>query len=59
MCQSLGASTNVVDFQEAVTDARKRALRQFGRSLGGCIYEKEFLKEVKPGAVAVHTQALW
>lgn len=30
--------------KEAVTDALKRALRQFGDALGNCLYEKAFLK---------------
>lgn len=33
--------------KEAVTDALKRALRQFGNALGNCCYDKEFLKDVK------------
>ena len=33
--------------KEAVTDAMKRALRQFGDRLGNCTYDKVFLKDVK------------
>lgn len=33
--------------KEAVTDALKRALRQFGNALGNCCYDKEFLAEIK------------
>lgn len=33
--------------KEAVTDAVKRALRQFGDRLGNCTYDKVFLKEVR------------
>ncbi|ORX71843.1 hypothetical protein DL89DRAFT_265556 [Linderina pennispora] len=32
--------------KEAVTDALKRAMRQFGNVLGNCIYDKEFLRHV-------------
>jgi len=32
--------------KEAVTDALKRALRQFGNALGNCCYDKEFVKNV-------------
>lgn len=31
----------------AVTDAQKRALRNFGSVLGGCLYDKQFLQDVK------------
>ncbi|ODV94531.1 hypothetical protein PACTADRAFT_50410 [Pachysolen tannophilus NRRL Y-2460] len=33
--------------KEAVTDAVKRALRQFGNVLGNCLYEKNYLQKVK------------
>lgn len=33
--------------KEAVTDALKRALRQFGNALGNSLYDREFLKEIK------------
>jgi len=33
--------------KEAITDARKRALRMFGNALGNCIYDKQYLKRVK------------
>ena len=32
--------------KEAVSDARKRALRNFGNVLGNCIYDKEYLDKV-------------
>ena len=33
--------------KEAVSDARKRALRLFGDALGNCLYDKEHLKRLK------------
>jgi DNA repair and recombination protein RAD52 len=33
--------------KEAVSDARKRALRLFGNALGNCIYDKEHINRVK------------
>lgn len=36
--------------KEAVTDALKRALRQFGSALGMCCYDKEYLKEIQNNA---------
>jgi DNA repair and recombination protein RAD52 len=33
--------------KEAVSDARKRALRLFGNALGNCIYDKDHLNKVK------------
>ncbi|WUR02872.1 DNA repair and recombination protein RAD52 (RAD52) [Vairimorpha necatrix] len=33
--------------KEAVTDALKRALRQYGNSLGNCCYDKNFINSVK------------
>ncbi|KAI8322510.1 hypothetical protein GQ54DRAFT_145647 [Martensiomyces pterosporus] len=33
--------------KEAVTDGIKRAMRQFGNALGNCVYDKDFLKNVK------------
>lgn len=33
--------------KEAVSDARKRALRVFGNALGNCVYDKEHVKKVK------------
>lgn len=32
--------------KEAVTDAIKRSLRQFGNSLGNCFYNKDYLKAI-------------
>ena len=32
--------------KQAITDSIKRALRQFGNSLGNCCYDKEFLKNI-------------
>jgi DNA repair and recombination protein RAD52 len=32
--------------KEAITDALKRALRNFGRSLGNCLYDKKFCEQV-------------
>ncbi|CAD6896298.1 unnamed protein product [Tilletia caries] len=32
--------------KEAVTDALKRTLRTFGRVLGNCLYDKQFLRDV-------------
>lgn len=32
--------------KEAVTDAMKRALRNFGNVLGNCLYDKDYLKQV-------------
>ncbi len=34
--------------KEAISDARKRALRLFGNGLGNCVYDKEYLKQMKP-----------
>ncbi|KAJ1963290.1 DNA repair protein rad52 [Dipsacomyces acuminosporus] len=33
--------------KEAVTDAIKRAMRQFGNALGNCVYDKDYLRNVK------------
>ncbi|ADM12218.1 Rad52-like DNA repair and recombination protein [Encephalitozoon intestinalis ATCC 50506] len=33
--------------KEAATDALKRALRQFGNSLGNCCYDKNYIKEIQ------------
>ncbi len=33
--------------KEAVSDARKRALRLFGNRLGNCLYDKEYVKVVR------------
>jgi len=33
--------------KEAVSDARKRALRIFGDALGNCLYDKNYVKEMK------------
>lgn len=33
--------------KESATDALKRALRQFGNSLGNCCYDKDFINTVK------------
>ncbi|CAD27066.1 similarity to DNA repair and recombination RAD22 (fragment) [Encephalitozoon cuniculi GB-M1] len=33
--------------KEAATDALKRALRQFGNSLGNCCYDKNYIREVQ------------
>ncbi|KAG7819931.1 hypothetical protein KL909_004680 [Ogataea angusta] len=32
--------------KEAATDGMKRALRQFGNSLGNCLYDKDYLKRI-------------
>ncbi|KAJ1867635.1 DNA repair protein rad52 [Coemansia sp. RSA 989] len=32
--------------KEAVTDALKRAMRQFGNVLGNCVYDKEFVRSI-------------
>ncbi len=32
--------------KEAVTDAIKRALRNFGNLLGNCLYDKQYAQEV-------------
>lgn len=34
--------------KEAATDGLKRALRSFGNVLGNCLYDKDYLKKVKP-----------
>lgn len=31
--------------QEAVADARKRALRVFGNALGNCLYDRDFIQK--------------
>ena len=36
--------------KEAVSDARKRALRVFGDALGNCLYDKDHLKRLKTKA---------
>lgn len=33
--------------KEAATDALKRALRQFGNSLGNCCYDKNYIREIQ------------
>jgi len=33
--------------KEAVTDALKRALRNFGNLLGNCLYDKEYTREIQ------------
>ena len=38
--------------KEAVTDALKRALRNFGKVLGNCLYDKEYLQKVTKIRVA-------
>ena len=43
--------------KEATTDARKRALRNFGNILGNCVYDKDYLSKVtkmKVMPVCVH-----
>lgn len=35
--------------KEAVSDARKRALRLFGDALGNCLYDKDHLKRIRSG----------
>jgi DNA recombination protein Rad52 len=37
--------------KQAVTDARKRALRMFGAALGNCLYSKKHLSQIKSGRV--------
>ncbi|PRP81826.1 hypothetical protein PROFUN_10575 [Planoprotostelium fungivorum] len=45
--------------KEAVTDARKRALRIFGNRLGNCLYNKQYLSEMKKSnATATPTPAI-
>jgi len=44
--------------KEAVSDARKRALRVFGNALGNCIYDKEHIKKVKGKAKSAATSTL-
>jgi DNA repair and recombination protein RAD52 len=47
---SRSPSTSDPTFQcrkEAVTDALKRALRNFGNLLGNCLYDKEYTKEIQ------------
>ncbi|ORX95522.1 Rad52/22 double-strand break repair protein [Basidiobolus meristosporus CBS 931.73] len=42
--------------KEAATDALKRALRTYGNSLGNCLYDKNFLKQItkcKPPTVGI------
>lgn len=39
--------------KEAVSDARKRALRLFGNHLGNCLYDKEYVKKVRAEEKAV------
>ncbi|KAF2794333.1 hypothetical protein K505DRAFT_28132 [Melanomma pulvis-pyrius CBS 109.77] len=34
--------------KEAATDGLKRALRSFGNVLGNCLYDKDYIKKVKP-----------
>ena len=38
--------------KEAVTDAMKRALRNFGNVLGNCLYDKDYLSKVTKVKVA-------
>ncbi|KAM0672646.1 Rad52 recombination DNA repair protein [Ordospora colligata] len=48
---SEGQRSKVVAYEkakkEAATDALKRAMRQFGNSLGNCCYDKAYIKEVQ------------
>jgi len=39
--------------KEAVSDARKRALRLFGDALGNCLYDKSYLSRLKSGKVCL------
>lgn len=41
--------------KEAVTDAFKRAMRQFGPSLGNCLYDSEYLSKLKSVKMAKYT----
>ncbi|AOW06541.1 YALI0F02431p [Yarrowia lipolytica CLIB122] len=41
--------------KEAVTDAFKRAMRQFGPSLGNCLYDSEYLSKLKTVRSAKYT----
>ena len=34
-------------YKEATTDALKRTLRHFGNLLGSCVYDKQFLRDIK------------
>ncbi|KAJ2456997.1 DNA repair protein rad52 [Coemansia sp. RSA 2424] len=43
--KSLGMAYEKVK-KEAVTDAIKRAMRQFGNALGNCVYDKEYVRAV-------------
>ncbi|KAJ2065039.1 DNA repair protein rad52 [Coemansia sp. S146] len=44
--KSLGMAYEKIK-KEAVTDAIKRAMRQFGNALGNCVYDKEYVRTVK------------
>ncbi|KAJ2811667.1 DNA repair protein rad52, partial [Coemansia sp. 'formosensis'] len=44
--KSLGMAYEKIK-KEAVTDAIKRAMRQFGNALGNCVYDKEYIRTVK------------
>ncbi|KAI8821633.1 uncharacterized protein EV422DRAFT_495649 [Fimicolochytrium jonesii] len=39
--------------KESITDALKRALKSFGNSMGGCLYDKDYLKKVQRISVPV------
>ncbi|KAJ2742198.1 DNA repair protein rad52 [Coemansia sp. BCRC 34301] len=43
--KSLGMAYEKIK-KEAVTDAIKRAMRQFGNALGNCVYDKEYIRTV-------------
>eukprot|EP01130_Rhizamoeba_saxonica_P005272 TRINITY_DN2117_c0_g1_i3.p1 TRINITY_DN2117_c0_g1~~TRINITY_DN2117_c0_g1_i3.p1 ORF type:complete len:206 (-),score=52.85 TRINITY_DN2117_c0_g1_i3:32-649(-) len=47
-CENRNQGTAIENAKkEAVSDARKRALRCFGNALGNCIYDKEHIKDIK------------
>ncbi len=43
-------------YKEAVTDALKRAMRQFGQRTGNCLYDKDFTDTFTKSAGAPHTK---
>lgn len=48
-----GAFDNAI--KEAVSDARKRALRLFGNAFGNCLYDKEYLQSLKSSSSTIKT----
>uniref|UniRef100_A0A6B2LG83 Uncharacterized protein n=1 Tax=Arcella intermedia TaxID=1963864 RepID=A0A6B2LG83_9EUKA len=48
ICENKSKGTAIENAKkEAVSDARKRALRVFGNALGNCVYDKEHIKKIK------------